>query len=403
MTKTTNTLPSVWSAWLALLLCIAANGVIFAQEQATLTPRRVHVAALAIPDTTFQAESEAFLRRLPALLYSATAAIQPCIPEADPAQAHNLLRLSLEPALPGWQLKLDLYEGPTQSLTHTLTLPGPEADPQLVHEFIQRVAPELAALLQPVPRPVSTEQLRYEENRSRIDERVAYSQSLNLPRELAISGSLQTFKFAMANGVEGPFRFVPQTINLAPLGLDMSWYNNNNVAFTVSLALAYNNSVAYFTSDRLEEKTIQNEGGGTTTYNIVHADSLVQSRNLGILAGLGVAVRSSGRLSSVFSASYYLGTVRTEITEDGIHYFGYAYSSELVLKQGDVHWLPTAYLALRQQYVFNITPHYFAGIGIELFFNPMVLLYAGGENNYYTIADSFLFFRLPALVCGYRF
>ncbi|MBU0954166.1 MAG: hypothetical protein KKI09_01940 [Spirochaetes bacterium] len=384
-------------------LCLFTSMAYGQTANEVLVLRRVFTAPLQIESFIIPAESEAFTYRLPAMLFSAIAELQPCVPVSAQDTAHSRLHM-LATGLPeGLMLTAAIIEQDKELVRNSIVLSDLLSQGKVIQQFILETAKKFAPYVLEVPQQVNREQVILSSRRQQVEEDISFELAASSRYEIGFSlvGPLLAYGQPEIHN-NSTTEIYPLALEALPLILDFAIYKEkSDTAFLLGLLIDSNAYQSFFSRDTI----LDQDAVSGRIWDIEKLD-LVPSNNIITMIGIGFRYRSLGRLSASFTALLYGGSARIELLEPVHFYYQPDADSDYVLLEypaGDIRWLPLSYLNFGLGFYYNITPKIYAGVSVEMLLNPLIVLVTNNRRLPYLVSTSPVLFKLPGLVAGIRF
>jgi len=388
---------------LVFFLCLGF-AMLFGQDSPEVwVLRRVYIAPIDMKDFQPPSESEAFARRLPAMLFSAISELQPCVAVYEPQSAHSQVYITITQSTNGLLVQAVLSDNGMEQSRRSLALSDLLSSGQVIQQFLLDTAREFAPFLSEVPQQVNRERIVLTTRRQQVEVDIAFELAASSRFELGLSviGPVLSYGSPDIDNQGIPDSAFPG-FHLFPLIMDLAIYGKkSNTALLLALYLDVNNFQVFYTRDRIKEL----HAGSDRIMEIERVEA-VPSNNLTCMAGLGFRYRSLGRFSASFSALLYAGLARVELLEPAAYYYLPSRDADYILldyPSGTVQWLPAAWISLGQGFYFNLTPGIYLGLSMEMFFNPLIIINNYNRMHPYNMSTTPLQFKIPGMVGGIRF
>ena len=331
---------------LLVLIIITGVGGLGAEEN--LIPRRIRITD----------GSDSVPPMVPALLYSRLTRRVPLVVAGTDEKPHDTIRLefgeTLTVLLEEDDAVLDRREYPADLVD----------DPLALSDEFDRLAGDWEPLLGLVEPDVSEE---LEVRREELAGEVSFEQQLITPFQATLWLPVAARQIIITDGDSGTSRWLWQW----PLRFDFAWFFKENLGLTTSFRFEYGDHISFGTD--------------------VDRNSL-STTNLMLMPGVGLQVRTFGRISAEFGITMLFGAVRVRADEN---------LDNPSLAQGEAAWFFYPVLSLEPAIVWSPTPRWSVKFRL-LEFNMGLAGLQGSEDAPFGTGENTIVLNFLQIGAAYR-
>lgn len=334
-----------------LLFTILSFSVFTIGAQEKLIPRRIQIIA----------DEGAEGSLLPAILYARLARRVPLVVSDPEDEPHNRIIIN---SGDGVSVILEDRDGVVDSRDFP---PEIAEDPMAAAEAFDLLAKDWEPLLDLVPPDVAQE-LRVQ--RTELESEVSFEEQLITPFQATLWLPISARQILLTEG-SGDGRTESKWLWLWPLRADLAWYFRENLGVVGSLRFEHGRQIS-FGAD-IDNKPLD------TTSTIM-------------MAGLGIQIRTLGKLSAEFGISTHFGAVRVKAEENLV---------KPALAAGESTWVFYPVLSFEPAMVWSPTPKLSVKFRI-LEFDLGLAGMGGNQSSSYGTGESTVIFNLLQVGVAYR-
>jgi len=335
----------------SLLFIILSFSVFTAGAQEELIPRRVQIIADEKADGSL----------LPSILYARLTRRVPLVVSGPDDEPHNRIIISTDD---GFSVILEDRDGVVDSRDFPSET---AADPMAAAEVFDVLAKDWEPLLNLVPPDVAQE-LKIQ--RTELESEVSFEEQLITPFQATFWLPISARQILLTEG-SGDGRTESKWLWLWPLRADLAWYFRENLGVVGSLRFEHGRHMSF---------------GADIDGNPLETLSTI------MMAGIGVQIRTLGKLSAEFGISTHFGAVRVKAEENLV---------SPALAAGDVAWIFYPVLSFEPAMVWSPTPKLSVKFRI-LEFDLGLAGLGGNEDSAYGTGESTVLFNLFQVGAAYR-